>query len=85
MTYRDIELTDERYSYDHRCPHYIDYDVIGTCDICGDEVYNNEDYEYKSIYSVIHISCKREQLREFISKYNNRIGHEPKRFRMVRD
>lgn len=81
----NIESTDSYYSYDRRCPLYIERDIIGICDICGEEIFENEHCEYKGIYSMVHIDCKREQLREFISKYNNRTGHEPKRFRIVRD
>ena len=46
----DIELTDSYYSYDRRCPLYIERDSVGICEICEDDIYENEHYEYKGIY-----------------------------------
>ena len=80
----NVELTDGYYSYDRRCPLYIERDIIGICDICGEDIYENEHCEYKSIYNMVHTDCKREQLREFIGKYNARSDYEPKRFKITR-
>lgn len=62
-----------------------EHGIIGICNICGNEIYNSDNYDYNGVYSMVHNSCKREQLRTFINKYNNRTGHEPKRFKVVRD
>lgn len=83
MTGYNIEIPDTYYGYDRRCPYHIDSDAIGICDICGNEVYEEEEYNYTE-QGITHNICEQAVFKEFIRRYNRRLDYKPKKFRIER-